>query len=106
MPRATKLACPSCRRWYTVAELFDNCTGLWRERRWLTFKCKRCKVHSSLVLGPRTLTIGSLDGGPGPCFIPGGRISVSYGRSFSKTEATVTYAGSEWTFKAHASDAD
>ena len=105
MAAGTKdLRCPSCRRWYALEEAFDACTGAWPgigsspKGNWLSFRCKRCRVHSSLVLGPRTVTIGAIDGGPGPCFIPSGRVSVSYTLKRDKTRITIRCAGREWTF--------
>ena len=104
MAGAKDLRCPSCRRWYALEEAFDHCTGAWpgigssSKSNWLSFRCKRCRVRSSLVLGPRTVTIGGIDGGPGPCFIPSGRVSVDYTLSRSKAGLKVRYAGREWTF--------
>jgi hypothetical protein len=104
MARTRDLRCPSCRRWYALEEAFDACTGAWSgigssaKGNWLAFRCKRCRVHSNLVLGPRTVTIGAIDGGPGPCFIPSGRVSVRYKFRRDQAGLQVQYAGREWTF--------
>src|SRR4051812_45023766 len=70
------LPCPACRSGAPVEAVFDHCTVSWPNQGWLWFECPACGKGSHVELSGTAVSIGELDGGPGPCFVPKATIEV------------------------------
>ena len=64
------LACPDCRVTLTVAEALAAGTVSWPRHQWVLFTCPACGADSHLEVRDGRIGIGSLDGGPGPVWMP------------------------------------
>lgn len=63
-------ACPHCQRFMTLTSVFDNCVVAWPSRSVLHFECPDCGRFSPIHAVDGQISLGELDGAPGPCFIP------------------------------------
>jgi hypothetical protein len=64
------LACPQCRRRFAIRDLLLHSKTAWPNQKWILFTCPGCKEDSQLAFEDRSVSIGGLDGAPGPCFMP------------------------------------
>jgi len=64
------LGCPRCRRRFSIGRLLRHSTIAWPNQRWILFTCPGCKEASHLSFGDRSVSIGRLEGAPGPGFVP------------------------------------
>jgi hypothetical protein len=64
------LACPRCRKRFAILSLLRHSRTAWPSQRWILFTCTGCKKASHLLFRDRSVSIGELDGAPGPAFIP------------------------------------
>jgi hypothetical protein len=64
------LGCPECRKRFSIRGLLRHAKTAWPNQRWILFACPRCKAASHLFFAGRSVSIGRLDGAPGPCFVP------------------------------------
>ena len=71
-----KLICPQCSVDVPVYDLFDNCTVSWPNQNWLYFTCSHCKSSCHVSVKGKTISLGELDGAPGPCFFPTSTVQV------------------------------
>ena len=69
--------CPSCSGDLTVREVINNCERSWPSKRWVLFRCPFCLKGTHLEVVNDYLTVGTLDGVPGPCFVGERRHHVS-----------------------------
>lgn len=67
---SARVPCRACRASFTPAQVFAACTVSWPNQRWLLFECPACQTGAHVEVTDGRLAIGSLDGGPGPCFFP------------------------------------
>jgi len=67
---APRLRCPTCAATYSVAAVFDHCEVSWPNQRWLGFDCPRCDQFSHVEVEDGRVSIGGIDGAPGPAFVP------------------------------------
>ena len=100
-PQPATLKCRSCRRRWRVEEVFDNCSVSWPNQRWVSFQCPRCHRYAHVELAGSRVTIGDIDGAPGPCFIPDNSVTRP-GLSFVRSDAGITarIGRRRWSFKA------
>lgn len=95
------LSCQKCKSPMALEAIFDHCSVSWPQQRWLWFDCPSCGRGSHIELGKEEVSIGGIDGAPGPCFIqdetvpaPGLQVSRRPGR------LVVRYHDREWQIRA------
>jgi hypothetical protein len=71
-----ELQCPHCREAWSVEAVLDASRISWPAHRWLYFYCPACEKPSHVELQESQLRIGTLDGAPGPCFMPSSSVGV------------------------------
>lgn len=64
------LGCPKCRKRFGIRALLRHSKTAWPNQRWILFTCPGCKEASHLLLDKRSVSIGRLEGAPGPGFLP------------------------------------
>jgi hypothetical protein len=64
------LGCPECRRRFALRVLLLHSKTAWPNQRWILFTCPGCKGASHLFFDKRSVSIGRLEGAPGPGFVP------------------------------------
>jgi hypothetical protein len=64
------LGCPRCHRRFTIQGLLRHSTTAWPNQGWVLFTCPGCQEASHLSFDHRSVSIGQLDGAPGPAFFP------------------------------------
>ena len=69
-PLKGRLECPSCCVQVSISDLFSNCSVSWPQKKWLYFTCFECDISNHVSIKNSTVSLGLLDGGPAPCFIP------------------------------------
>lgn len=69
-----RVTCPSCREASPLEDVLAACTRAFSEQRWLLTDCPRCGAAFHLRPARGTLAVGTIDGGPGPCFIESSRV--------------------------------
>jgi hypothetical protein len=67
---SARLHCPKCASDYTVEAVLDHCDVSWPNQRWLGFTCPACEAFFHVEVEPGRLTLGEIDGAPGPAFFP------------------------------------
>ena len=76
MPKMPRLRCPKCQTALTVAAVFDHCDVSWPNQRWLGFDCPTCEAFSHVEVEAGRVSIGGIDGAPGPAFFPDETVEV------------------------------
>jgi len=76
MGRVARLKCPACATPHDPAAVLAACSVSWPHQKWLLFECPMCQKDAHVEVSNGTLAVGSLDGGPGPCFFPDQTLSV------------------------------
>jgi hypothetical protein len=66
---AGSVVCRACSRSIPIAQALDRCFVSWPHHSWVAFRCPDCEAVNHLALRAGVIEEGSLDGGPGPCFI-------------------------------------
>lgn len=61
--------CPGCSRELRIVEVLEHCDASWPEHHLLYFKCPGCRVKRHLKVRDGHLSVGHLDGLPGPRFV-------------------------------------
>ena len=87
-----RLHCPKCASAYGVATVFDHCTVAWPNQGWLWFDCPGCGKGFHVELEPGRVSIGGIDGAPGPAFFPDETVEVdglTYEKRFGGLEVTL-----------------
>jgi len=74
--RSPELRCPKCATTYSVAAVFDHCDVSWPNQRWLGFECPKCDHFSHVEVENGRVSIGEIDGAPGPAFFPDNAVAV------------------------------
>lgn len=79
-----------------------HCSCSWPNQSWISFTCPKCRRSFHVEVRKGGLSIGSLDGAPGPCFIPDERVAVK-GLLVTRKDGGgigLKYAGRKWLFLA------
>jgi hypothetical protein len=77
--------------------VIDSCSKSWPVQLWLLFTCPRCDRQAHVALSKSRISIGELDGVPGPCFVALATVEVPGLRATSALgETVVSYNGCEW----------
>ncbi|WP_395749446.1 hypothetical protein [Prosthecobacter sp.] len=98
----TQLACPHCHKTSTLEEVLEGSRLSWPAQRWLYFYCPACEQPSHVEISESRVRIGTLDGVPGPCFIPDTTMAVQDLRVTSSEQGIeLRYAGRVWFVQAH-----
>jgi hypothetical protein len=87
-----QLKCPRCRAKYTIAAVFDQCDVSWPYQRWLGFECPRCHRFFHVEIEKGRVSIGGIDGAPGPAFFPDNTVDVpglTYANKFGGISLTL-----------------
>ncbi len=63
------LSCPGCGIRHTVEEVFEHCTASWPEHLLLYFDCPKCRHRRHVQVHDDCVSLGYLDGVPGPRFV-------------------------------------
>lgn len=63
-----EIGCPRCKAALSIAEVLSNCSVCWPNQRWLLFECPHCHATAHVEVGAGRLSLGDLDGAPGPAF--------------------------------------
>jgi hypothetical protein len=77
MTESRDLECPHCRVTHGVESVLDESRISWPAHRWLHFQCPACQKLSHVELQESQVRIGTLDGAPGPCFMPSSSVGVA-----------------------------
>jgi hypothetical protein len=84
--RPARLHCPKCASIYVAEVVLDHCDVSWPQQRWLGFTCPACDAFFHVEVEPGRLTLGGIDGAPGPAFfpdhaaeVPGLRVEARFG---------------------------
>jgi len=64
-----KLFCPKCNMELDELSILQNSKQAWPSKNWLQFKCASCKKKSHVEVKTGEISIGQIDGAPGPNFI-------------------------------------
>lgn len=91
-PRVPSLRCPKCKAEWSVARVFDACDVSWPNQRWLGFDCAKCEASFHVELETGRVSIGVIDGAPGPAFFPDNGVDVpglSYAKAFGGIKVTL-----------------
>ena len=84
-----------------LADVFDHCSVSWPPQRWLAFHCPGCREDWKVALSAGTVSIGDIDGAPGPCFIPSDSVAApDLQVAVTSSGITVKHAGRRWRFPA------
>lgn len=94
-----KLICPRCKNEKQVLDILQNSSVSWPHKNWILFTCYDCKESSHVEIKDKELSIGGLDGAPGPILIKTACLFVSE-LSVSKTVDYIScrYGDSHYTF--------
>ena len=96
-----QLACPHCGKHFDPAAILDHCTVSWPQQLWLWFECPECDEGSHVAVAGGCLSIGDIDGAPGPCFFAEATIEVPGLRANATGWAVVVNCGErEWRVRA------
>jgi hypothetical protein len=60
----------------TLANVFDNCVVTWPSRSWLHFERLDCGRFLPIHAVDVQISLGELEGTPGPCFIPQSQVGI------------------------------
>ena len=71
------LPCLHCESAFTLRNLFDAAKGSWPNQKWIAVGCPSCSQTIHLQLRYTTLSVGELDGFPGPSFVPKRNVDIS-----------------------------
>lgn len=95
------LACPACGYRWSIKLVIDSCLKSWPVKFWLLFSCPRCNRQAHIALSESRISIGELDGAPGPCFVALATVDAPGLRAMSALgETVVSYNGCEWRIPA------
>ena len=67
-------ACPGCSRELKISEVLEHCDASWPEHHLLYFKCPGCRMKRHLKVHDDQVSVGYLDGFPGPRFVTSRKI--------------------------------
>jgi len=96
MPK-DKLTCPHCRTLWSISQILNYSDVSWPQQSWVYFHCPTCLKGSHVELSGSTISIGDLDGGPGPCFLSSDSTqSAELSCTKSGNGLKIHYAGREW----------
>ena len=70
------LGCPKCEMPFTPKGLLELFEFYYPENNWIRFKCPGCKETFMTTVRNGAVTIGEIDGAPGPCFFPLRRCAI------------------------------
>ncbi len=71
------LPCANCESPFTLRNLLDRATGSWPNQKWIAVVCPCCRQTIHVQLHHTTLSVGELDGFPGPTFVPKLNVDIS-----------------------------
>ena len=97
---APQLSCPRCRAAFSAAAVLDHCDVAWPNQRWLGFECPRCHRFFHVEIEKGRMSIGGIDGAPGPAFFPDNGVVVpglTYASKFGGL--SVTLGARRWQVK-------
>jgi len=97
---APQLRCPGCHAAFSVAAVLDHCDVAWPNQRWLGFECPRCHRFFHVEIEKGRMSIGGIDGAPGPAFFPDNGVVVpglTYASKFGGL--SVTLGARRWQVK-------
>jgi len=66
----TKLQCRFCKTDLTPEQVFDSSGVCWPNQHWISFECLNCHREAKIEIEKTQVSIGDIDGAPGPCFFP------------------------------------
>ena len=96
-----QLPCPGCGSRYDPTAILDHCSVSWPQQLWLWFDCPACVHGSHIEVAGERLSIGGIDGAPGPCFFADATIEVPGLRAKRIGWAVVVNCGErEWRVRA------
>lgn len=96
-----ELQCCSCKAPLAVEEVFDHSTVSWPQQRWIHFRCPHCRKYAHCELSSEGITLGKLDGAPGPCYFPSSAAAVDQLQiEARKGRLTVRLGERSWSFRA------
>jgi len=73
---APRLSCPGCHVAFSAPGVLDHCDVSWPNQRWLGFECPRCQRVFHVEIESGRMSIGAIDGAPGPAFFPDNSVAV------------------------------
>jgi hypothetical protein len=95
------LECPHCGGTWSVEAVLDASRISWPAHRWLYFDCPTCQKPSHVELRKSQARIGTVDGAPGPCFMPSSSVEVrGLFATPSEHGIEVRFAGRVWFIEA------
>lgn len=96
-----KLPCPHCHSQWPLNRIFDYSNVSWPTHHWIQFHCPACLKPSHVKLTASEVSIGHLEGGSFPSFVPSHSIHVDgLGCAPGVAGLTIQYAGNEWLIPA------
>lgn len=95
--------CDKCKGELTLEQVLHNCHCSWPNQSWLGFVCPLCKREMKAYVKRGYLSLGDLDGAPGPAFFESSFASdFELKVSVSLRGVRCTYKGETFFFKAKA----
>jgi hypothetical protein len=70
------LQCRHCKTGFPVEQVFDAGGVCWPQQHWISFNCPKCDKESKIEIEKTTVSLGDIDGAPGPCFFPDSTIKL------------------------------
>ena len=95
------LPCPACGAPAGLETILDRADTSWPLQHWLWFDCPACGDGSHVELRGSSVSIGELDGAPGPCFLATATIEAPGLTMTSTANAVIVrYNGRVWQIPA------
>lgn len=94
------MPCKKCGAKYSVEAILDHSKVCWPQQRWLLFTCPACNYDAHIEIGRSTVSIGGLDGAPGPCFFADATIKAPGLRARKQFGGMrLEFAGRSWNIR-------
>lgn len=95
------LNCPNCKRYLTINQILESSSVSWPNNNWIYVRCPLCNKHSHAEINTGVVSIGLLEGAPGPCLIIHSKRYID-NFSVNKTLKYIecTYEEKKYVFKA------
>jgi len=85
----------------SVEAVLDAADVSWPAQHWLSFNCPSCQEPSHVEVSESRVSLGEIDGAPGPCFIPSSSVGVQeFSIRSSGIGISIRYAKKLWFVKA------
>ena len=98
-----ELKCLYCKEEITLKEILENSKEAWLNQKRISFNCPICKENSYIEMKGKTVSIGMLEGAPGPGFIEYNKIKPSnFSYKVTSQEIIVNFNYKTWHIKAKA----